>query len=111
MHRFPLNRRTLLFIAATFFLGGFLMLSSPAKAAIINVTSDITSDTTWLGTNTYVIQGGITVNSGVTLTVASGTVVKFATSSNNTSLDIQGILNVQGAASKKVFFTRGTITP
>jgi hypothetical protein len=48
----------------------------------ITVSTDITSATTWQPFYVYVVNGAITVNSGVTLTIQPGTIVKFKTSSS-----------------------------
>jgi hypothetical protein len=102
--RFSSYRKLPWLMVAAFILSGFSFATPLAKASIVNVTSSITTNTTWLGKNTYVIQNSITVNSGVTLTVASGTVVKFV-ASTYPYLQVKGTLKVNGVASKKVYFT------
>lgn len=51
----------------------------------------------------YIIQGAIAINSGVTLTIDPGVVVKFQTTSS--SLTVNGTLNAQGAATSSIYFT------
>jgi hypothetical protein len=108
--RFQSNRIApyLLFVAATLF-GGFLFLVPSAKAATVDITSNITSNTSWVASNVYIIENAITINSGVTLTIASGTVVKFNATDvgydYTASIDVQGTLNAQGAATNKIYFT------
>ena len=48
----------------------------PARAADINVTADISVNTTWTADNTYFLDGLIFVDEGVTLTIQAGTVIK-----------------------------------
>lgn len=50
-----------------------------APAGTVNVTSDITANTTWQRSNTYVLQNLVRVNSGATLTIEAGTVIQAVT--------------------------------
>ena len=73
------------------------------------ITNNITATTTWNYYPVYVITGNITINSGVTLTIASSTVVKFSTTTPS-SLTVNGTLNVNGELNyqdslRQVFFT------
>ena len=56
------------------FLAGFVTAS--ASAAVIEVTSDITSDTTWTSANDYVLTDIIYVKNGATLTINPGTIIR-----------------------------------
>ena len=52
----------------------------------------------------YIISSsGITINSGVSLTLPEGTVIKF--DNTNPSLNVNGTLNVSGSSSSPVYFT------
>ncbi len=67
------------------------------------VSGNITSDTTWdiLG-SPYVIDTNVSVNSGVTLTILPGVVVKFA---QNGWLNIVGTLVADGEPGLEIHFT------
>ncbi|MFA6289789.1 MAG: hypothetical protein WC661_20600 [Opitutaceae bacterium] len=56
-------------------LGLAALLSSSAFAATHNVTADITTDTTWIATDTYVLDKVIYVK-GCTLDIPAGTIVR-----------------------------------
>jgi hypothetical protein len=68
------------------------------------VSGNISSNTTWLSGHTYKVSGDIAVNSGVTLTVQPGAIVKFdtATSSN---LIVNGTLTAAGSTASTTVFT------
>jgi hypothetical protein len=69
-----------------------------------DITGNITADTTWTTAGSiYVIQNSISINSGVTLTIEPGVVVKFRYSS--TVLTVNGTLNAEGAATSSIYFT------
>ncbi|HHB11902.1 MAG TPA: hypothetical protein ENK62_01720, partial [Chromatiales bacterium] len=95
-HRSPVW--TLLILAALWF--------GPARAvraAVVQVTADITADTTWSATNVYVVSGYVVVRPGVTLTIEPGTVVKFE---SQAELRVeQAVLKAQGNASEPIVFT------
>lgn len=56
---------------------------------------DIATSTTWLSGKTYIVSGNTTINSGATLTIEPGTIVKFDTSTSS-SLTVNGTLNAMG---------------
>ncbi len=71
----------------------------------------LTSDTTWtMAGSPYVVQGDVTVASGVTLTVQPGVIVKF---NANTSLNVQagGRLIAQGNIAQPIAFTSSAASP
>lgn len=73
------------------------------NATVNYVSSDITTNTTWSGSDTYVVQGPITVNSGVTLTVNPGAVVKFEGIASG--ITVNGTLSAIGTATSSIHFT------
>jgi hypothetical protein len=99
-------------------LAATLLGCAASRAAIIDVTTDVTSDTTWTADNTYLLQTVVYVRGGATLTIEPGTVVKGST--NETSLVARdGIPNLvsalwvargaklmaQGTSDKPIIFT------
>ena len=53
-----------------------VFVTAGASAAVIEVTSDITSDTTWTSANDYVLTDIIYVKNGATLTINPGTIIR-----------------------------------
>ncbi len=62
----------------------------------------IYEDETWYAGGTYVVQGGITVAQGGTLTIEPGVVIKFA---NQVGITVNGTLDARGADDSKIVFT------
>jgi trimeric autotransporter adhesin len=57
-------------------LGGSLLFASASiQAADINVTADITANTTWTAGNAYILSKSIFVKNGATLTIEPGTTI------------------------------------
>ena len=71
-------------------------------ADILFVSGAITQNTTWIGL--VVIEGDVTVNSGVTLTIAPGTVVKFVDATTLT-VAASATLSAGGTAAQPIYFT------
>lgn len=84
------------------------LLAGAVYAADVNVTTNITSDTTWTSDNVYHMSGFITVD-GATLTIEAGTVIKSAagTGTDATALIISqtGTINAIGFPSAPIIFT------
>lgn len=53
-----------------------VFVAAGASAAVIEVTSDITSDTTWTSANDYILTDIIYVKNGATLTINPGTIIR-----------------------------------
>jgi len=74
-----------------------------------SVAQNITENTTWLTGNIYILEGRITVVSGVTLTIEPGVIVKGREGSeaNATALMIArgGKLMAEGTAASPIIFT------
>nr|MCU0343786.1 hypothetical protein [Ignavibacterium sp.] len=65
----------------------FMFFASMIAIAQVNITSDITSNTTWTSNNVYTLDGLIFVDSSYTLTIEPGTVIKGKLQSNITTGD------------------------
>jgi hypothetical protein len=62
----------------------FIALSAtPTPAAMIAVTNDVASNTTWFATNTYLLQTVVFVRSNVTLTIEAGTIISISAAAVN----------------------------
>ena len=77
---------------------------TPSPTAVTTVSGTISSDTTWAA-GVFRVTGDITVNAGVTLTVAPGVIVKF---DGNRRITVNGTLNAIGTSGQKVTFTSFT---
>jgi hypothetical protein len=91
--------------AASFTLG---------NKAVVEVTSDITANTTWESSKVYLIKGFIYVKDGATLTIQPGTIIKGATKDQDPAkadrggtLIVQpgGKLMAEGTAAQPIVFT------
>lgn len=75
----------------------------------IVVTNNITSNTTWTKDNVYQLGGRIAIESGATLTIEPGTIIKgeAGTGTNATVLIVArgGKLMAEGTASEPIIFT------
>lgn len=75
----------------------------------LNITSNITTNTTWEKGKVYVLTSRITVVSGVTLTIEPGTIIKgqAGTGANATALIIArgGKIMAEGTAAEPIIFT------
>ena len=75
----------------------------------IKVTSNITSNTTWQSGNVYILGGRIAVESGATLTIEPGVIIKgeAGTGANATALLVArgGKLMAEGTATMPIIFT------
>ena len=69
----------------------------------ITVSGDISSATTWSFGHVYVLDGSVTVNTGITLAVEPGVIIKFKTTTS--LLTVSGTLNAQGTAGSNIYFT------
>jgi uncharacterized repeat protein (TIGR01451 family) len=82
-------------------------LSGEAGAAT-EISGPITSDTSWtLSNSPYIVVGDVLVNSGITLTIEPGVVVKF----NSSNLQINGTLIARGTSSDPIVFTSNKTAP
>lgn len=81
--------------------------NTPYGAATVTVSTAITTNTTWTSNNVYLLQGIIYVNSGVTLTIQPGTVIRGDNTVPNSSLFVArgGKINAIGTACNPIVFT------
>ncbi len=79
------------------------------QAATVDVTGQITSNTTWTANNTYLLKGYVFVANNSTLTIEAGTVIKGEQSSGAGAAALvvtRGAkLNAIGTASNPIIFT------
>jgi hypothetical protein len=81
-------------------------LSSSLMNAQTNVSGRISTDTTWtLANSPYIVTGNILVDTGVTLIIEPGVIVKF---NSKLSMQINGTLLAKGTSSNKITFTSNT---
>jgi hypothetical protein len=92
---------TVLFVAV--FLLCLTFSSVSAEVYIDENNNIISTDTIWTKDDgTYVIYQDILVDSGITLTIEKGTIIKFE---SNTGMNVLGNLIVNGTDIEKVYFT------
>lgn len=72
---------------------------------VINVTGSITSPTTWVAGNVYMVNGSLTIRS--VLTIQPGVIVKLSGNDVNGSFDVQsgGRVIANGTATSRIVFT------
>ncbi len=93
------------------FLTILAALAAPAAAfaADVTVNANITANTTWSRTNTYLLDGRVFVTNGVTLTIEAGTVIKGrARAAQDASALIiarGGRIDASGTAAEPIIFT------
>ena len=79
------------------------LLGAQMVSAGTNVSGPITTDTTWSWANSpYVVTNNVTVNSGVTLTVEPGVIVKF---NPTKGLTVKGRIVANGTSTARIAFT------
>jgi len=77
-------------------------------AAVEHVSGNITGDTTWSASTTYIVDADLIVDYGATLTIPAGTIVKFEVFEDRDEkviLVVDGVLDVQGTSGNPVIFT------
>ena len=104
--KFRTYRLLQFFIALSFvFLFGLVFNAESVQAAqqAIDVSGTITETTEWADDgNSYVVQGVVTISSGVELTIKPGVVIKM---DPNARFNIQGQLLAEGTADAPIVFT------
>ncbi|MFO7681762.1 MAG: DUF11 domain-containing protein [Chloroflexota bacterium] len=97
---------TVLFISFAVVTSLFILLTQDVQArnvSSVNVSGPIITNTTWtLAGSPYILNGVVTVNEGVTLTVEPGVMVMANT---NSGFDIAGRLEAIGTPAQPITFT------
>jgi hypothetical protein len=95
-----------------YFLLSFFLTLSLANAQTVTVTDNSgagTGTTTWTKNNTYILDGFVFVNSGDTLTIEPGTVIKGkpgqTTDASALIVARGGYIHAQGTAAEPIIFT------
>jgi hypothetical protein len=102
------RRHTLLGVLPVILFAGCSLLASSANADT-NVSGSISTNTTW-GGDTYIVQSTVTVNSGATLTIQPGTVVRF-TSHQGLTVANSSALVAEGSPTGSITFTASSSSP
>src|SRR6185295_17188835 len=89
--------------AFVFFLVATLLSPAGVRGATNLVSGQVTTNTTWSGTN--LLLGTVTIQSNVTVTIAPGTVLLMNT---GTVLMVNGQLLADGTTNQPISFTRAT---
>ncbi|MDD4989605.1 MAG: right-handed parallel beta-helix repeat-containing protein, partial [Candidatus Pacebacteria bacterium] len=85
-----------------FILFSCFFCAGSVRAETLVADTEISADTTWTKADSpYVISADVTVDSGSTLTIEPGVIVKF----DNSFLNIDGTLLAEGTAVDKIYFT------
>ena len=80
--------------------------TGPIGTTSVEVTKDITANTTWTADKMYLIKNIINVTSGATLTIEAGTLIKGDKASKATLvINRGGKINATGTADKPIVFT------
>ena len=89
--------------------GGSCPNACTDPGGVVEVTENITTNTTWTKSNIYELQGRIAVTSGATLTIEEGTIIKaFAGTGANASVLIiarGGSIDAVGTETEPIVFT------
>src|SRR4028119_503940 len=107
-------KKTVLTLLTAFMVSIAAQAQCPATANVISVGTgtpaksgfDITTNTTWTNNNIYLLNGIVYVNSGVTLTIEPGTIIK-GSFANQGALVIRqgGRINAAGTPTQPIVFT------
>jgi hypothetical protein len=80
------------------------LLSVPVSAEEISINLDITTDTIWSATDTYVLNGKIKVKNGAKLTIEPGTLI-IGYSTAYLVITAGSTIDAQGTAENPIIFT------
>jgi len=93
--------------ASSEFSGEANVVTPPPEVPTVEVTADITANTTWGPPNVYVLKGFIHVANGATLTIQPGTKIigDFSTVGSSLFVLRGAQINAQGTAQNPIVFT------
>lgn len=99
----PQNFGIIILVAVAILVVVATLFIPNSASAVTYVDGPITIDTTWtLANSPYVVVEEVIVNSGVTLTIEPGVVVKF---NYEAELAVDGTLRANGSLLQKIYFT------
>ncbi|HAE67255.1 MAG TPA: hypothetical protein DCG77_08635, partial [Sphingobacterium sp.] len=88
--------------------GGTETPTNPGNENVIEISGEITSNTTWTSDKIYVLKGFVYVSNGATLTIQPGTIIKGDKATKGTLTITRGAkINAVGTVDKPIVFTSG----
>jgi hypothetical protein len=85
------------------------IITGPTESNVISVSGLINANTTWTNDNIYVLNQKVVVNSGTTLTIEPGTIIKGTEGNGSLASALivsrGGVLMAQGTADAPIIFT------
>jgi hypothetical protein len=103
----PHLSKNLLLACLLFLCIGFIAQEGFGQA-VQHVSGTISADATWSSSKTYIVDDDLIIDTNVTLTIESGTIVKFAVFDDETkkvTMTVKGIMDTMGTAQKPIIFT------
>lgn len=80
--------------------------TDPAAANVVEVSGEISANTTWSASKIYLLKGFVFVSNGATLTIEPGTIIKGDKASKATLVITRGAkINATGTVDKPIVFT------
>jgi len=88
--------------------GGTETPTNPGNENVVEISGEITSNTTWTSDKIYVLKGFVYVSNGATLTIQPGTIIKGDKATKGTLTITRGAkINAVGTVDKPIVFTSG----
>ncbi len=79
---------------------------TPAAGNVVEVSGEISANTTWSASKIYMLKGFVYVSNGATLTIEPGTIIKGDKATKGTLIITRGAkINATGTADKPIVFT------
>ncbi len=90
----------------------FFAMVASITAQVVNVSGDITTNTTWTKNNTYLLNGFVYVKNGANLTIEPGTVIKGDKASRASLIITRGSkITADGTFNEPIVFTSNEAIP